>query len=101
VKVNGAPVIGGIPLLGAFPCPVGLAEIVKEEVMAADAKSKMAANLLSFRFIRIGDVPGSICSVSVFIFVFRFPFGVVFVFRYPVPEIRDEVPKILQEDPTF
>ena len=54
--------------------------MVSEQMMAADAKSKAAATLLSFRFIRIGDVPGSICSVSVFIFVFRFPFGVVFVF---------------------
>ena len=49
--------------------------------MATDAKSKVAANFLTFRFI------------DVFLLVFGFPFRVMFVIRHLFPEIRDEVPE--------
>jgi len=40
-------------LMPAALCTGGLAHIVREEMMAIDAKSKLAANLLRFRFIGV------------------------------------------------
>ena len=61
-----------------------------------DVKSKAIATLPRFRFIRVGDVPGSICFIGVFIFLFSF--RVVFVIRHLFPQIRDEVPENFRND---
>jgi len=51
-------------------------------MMAIDAKSKVAANLLKFGFI------------GVFIFVFAFPFGIVLVFVTQSRKFETKFPKI-------
>jgi hypothetical protein len=47
-----APVVD-VLLMPAALCAGGLAHIVREQVMATDAKSKAAANFLKFRFIDV------------------------------------------------
>jgi hypothetical protein len=49
--LNGAPVAGVLPVSAAASCPGVVAHIVSEQVMAAHAKSKAAANLLRLGFI--------------------------------------------------
>ena len=51
LRVNGAPVAGVLPVSAAASCPGVVAHIVSEQVMAAHAKSKVAANLLRLGFI--------------------------------------------------
>ena len=73
-------------LMPAALCTGGLAHIVREQLMATDAKSKVAANFLRFRFIDVFHlVPG-------------FPFRGSVCLRYPVPEIGDEVPENFRND---
>jgi hypothetical protein len=79
--LNVVPVTGALLTASPFPCTRGLAHIVREQLIATDAKSKVAANFLTFRFI------------DVFLLVFGFPFRVMFVIRHQFPEIRDEVPE--------
>jgi hypothetical protein len=67
-------------------CTGGLARIVREQVRTTDAKSKVTANFLTFRFM------------DVFLFVFGFPFRVMFVVRHLFPEIGDEVPENFRSD---
>src|SRR5207248_3689687 len=50
---NDAPIFGVFPIPGAPPCPGVVAHIVREQVMTADAKSKMAANLLRLGFMDV------------------------------------------------
>jgi hypothetical protein len=73
VRVIGAPVVDGVPLLGAVPSPEGVADIVREQVIAPAVKSKTLTIFSNFRFTRIGDVPG-FCFMD-------FPFGSWFPFR--------------------
>jgi hypothetical protein len=61
--VTGAPFVGVLTIPGMLACPGGVAHMVKEQMMAANAKSKAAATLLSFRFI------------DVFLLVLVVPFG--------------------------
>ena len=63
VRVNGAPVADVLPVSAAASCPGVVAYIVSEQVMTTEAKSKVAANFLRFRFI------------AVFLLVGGFPFG--------------------------
>ena len=51
IVLSAAPVIGLLLIAGSFPCARGLAHIVSEQVMATNAKSKAAANLLRLGFI--------------------------------------------------
>ncbi len=51
IVLSPAPVIGVLVVAGSFPCTRGLAHIVSEQVMATDAKSNAAANLLRLGFI--------------------------------------------------
>ena len=58
-------------------------------MMAIDAKSKVAANLLRFRFI------------DVFILIFGFPFRVMFVFAICSRKFGTKFPKIFETADLF
>jgi len=75
-------------LMPAALCAVGLPHIVTVQVMATDAKSNAAANLLRFPFI------------DVFLLVFGFAFGCL-PFAIQFSEIRNEVPEKFQKDWIF
>jgi hypothetical protein len=81
---NDAPVFSAFPIPGVPPCPGVVAHIVREQVMTADAKSKAAANLLTFRFI------------DIFLLVLFLHLNVCL--RCVVSEFRDEVPKKIRQD---
>src|SRR5215475_4492681 len=51
LRLNGAPVAGVLPVSAAASCPGVVAHMVSEQVMAAHAKSKAAANLLRLGFM--------------------------------------------------
>jgi hypothetical protein len=80
------PLAGVLLTVSSFPCTRGLAHIVREQLMATDAKSKVAANFLTFGFI------------DVFLLIFGFPFRAMFIVRHLFPEIPDEVPEKFRND---
>ena len=72
MRVNGAPLAGDPPLLGVFPCPEGLAQMVNEEAIATDANSKAAKTLRRLRPVEVENVLNNACFISVF------PFALIF-----------------------
>ena len=51
IALSDVPFTGALLTASPFPCTRGLAHIVREQLMAKDAKSKATANFLRFRFI--------------------------------------------------
>ncbi len=77
VRLGIVPVGDVLPIPGAVPYPGEVAQVVSEQVIAADMKSKAIATLPRFRFIPIGELPSSICFISFIGVSFRFGFPVV------------------------